>query len=436
MLLLWLGFAGVVTLAGQPDSTEQVREGLSAAQIFAAADAAQAADRTDDAVQLFAALEHDPDPEVRAEARFRKGMMLSGKQRYREAALAFRALLDEKPDAARVRLELARVLAALGDDAGARRAVRQAQSIGLPDAVAVTVDQFALALRSSRALGGAVQIAVAPDSNINRATQARTLDTVIAPLTLSRDARAQSGVGLRLAGQGYGRIAVSPGLTVLPRFSTLGNLYRRSQFNDVSASMLLGLEWQRKQDRLSPSIGKTWRWYGGHPYAQTDSLSFDWIHPIGRQNQMVAHGGAARASYRANDLQNGGLYDASIGFDRAVSPRTGYGLRLSGYRQTAADPGYAAASAGVGATSWFQMKRVDLTADVGLNRLEGDARLILFTDRRREWLLSTSLGVTLRQLTVRGFAPLVQVGAERNWSTVGLYDYRRTTVKLGVVRAF
>jgi hypothetical protein len=30
----------------------------------------------------------------------------------------------------------------------------------------------------------------------------------------------------------------------------------------------------------------------------------------------------------------------------------------------------------------------------------------------------------------------VQAGAERNWSTVGLYHYRRTTVKFRVVRAF
>src|SRR5690606_41624939 len=117
---------------------------------------------------FYDGVSHDPDIEIRTVARFRKGMLLAQLGRNADAAVEFRALLDEKPDAARVRLELARVLAVLGDEAGARRALRQAQAAGLPADVVSVVDQVAAALRSDRRAGGSVQIGFAPVRQICR----------------------------------------------------------------------------------------------------------------------------------------------------------------------------------------------------------------------------------------------------------------------------
>ena len=170
------------------------------------------------------------------------------------------------------------MLAAMGNESAARREIRQAQAGGLPDDVAITVDQFARALRSTRQWGGSIEVALAPDTNVNRATQARTLDTVIAPLTLSEDARARSGVGLKLAGQALrARIELGDSWALLPRIASAGTLYRAKEFNDISGSALLGVEWRRGRDRLSPSVGRTWRWYGGMPYARTATISMDWL---------------------------------------------------------------------------------------------------------------------------------------------------------------
>ncbi|RDE05815.1 porin family protein [Sphingomonas aracearum] len=436
MMLPIVGPAPVMLVQEQAERSPAMATGLSPAQMFALADSARGEKQFDDALALYAALAQDPDADVRAEARFRRGMLLAELGRYADAATAFRAVLDEKPDVARVRLELARVLALLGDEAGARRAVRQAQATGLPADVAATVDQFARALRSTRPFGGSVQVALAPDSNINRATQARTLDTVIAPLTLSRDARARSGLGARIAGQGYVRVPITDTLSLLPRASALGSFYRQRDFNDVSASALVGLEWRRAQDRWSPSVGFTQRWYGGRRYARTRSATLDWLHPLGRQAQLVVHGGAAETTYLRNSLQDGGLFDAAIGYERAVTARSGYGLTLSGYRQTARDRGYATVSGGLTISTWQDVGRTTFLLSSGINRLEGDERLFLFPERRREWLMNSSISATLRQLAVRGFAPTLRLALERNRSSVGLYAYRRVAGDIGIVRAF
>lgn len=419
-----------------PVSAQTRLDGLSATDLFVLADRARAAGQSDDAAAIYDALTRDANADVRAEARYRKGMMLADARRFAEAAVAFRALLDEKPDAVGARLELARMLAALGDEPAARREIRQAQAGGLPDDVAITVDQFARALRSTRRFGGSIEVALAPDTNVNRATQARTLDTVIAPLTLSEDARARSGVGLKLAGQAFARIDLTDRLALLPRISGAGAFYRAEEFNDVSGSALLGVEWRIGKDRLSPSVGQTWRWYGNAPYARTATISIDWLHPMGRVGQLLVHGGASRADYRRNDLQDGALYDLSVGIERAVTERSGFGLTLAAYRQTARDPGYATVSVGASTVAWRDFGQVTLIATSGLHRLEGDARLFLFADRRREWLLRATGAAKFRQATVAGFAPVVRLVLERNQSTVGLYDYRRIALEVGIGRAF
>jgi len=417
-------------------ATQNSSAELSAADMFALADKARAVGHPEDAGAIYDALTQDANADVRAEARFRKGMMLADARQYADAAVAFRAVLDEKPDAVGARLELARMLAAVGDERSARRAIRQAQASGLPEDVAATVEQFAQALRSPRRFGGAFEVALAPDSNINRATQARTLDTVIAPLTLSDDARAQSGLGLKLAGQGFVRIDLSDQLALLPRIAGDGTFYREQIFNDASGSALLGLEWRNGKDRLSPSIGQTWRWYGGVPYARTSAISLDWLHGLGPRAQLLGHGGASRANYLRNDLQDGALYDLALSIERAMSTRSGLGVTISGYRQTARDPGYSTVSGGVSLVAWQDIGKTTLVASTAAYRLVGDERLFLFADRRREWLLKASVGATFRQITIAGFAPKARLLMERNYSTVGLYDYRRVSVEFGVARAF
>jgi tetratricopeptide (TPR) repeat protein len=410
---------------------------LSAAQLFDIADQARAAGRDPDAEAIYKALAQDPTVTVRSEARFRLGMMYADQKHYTDAALAFRAILDEQPEAARVRLELARVLTARGDEGGARAQLRQAQASGLPPEVALVVDRFQSALRSNKTFGGSFEAALAPDSNINRATDAKTLDTVIAPLTLSQDARQQSGVGAHLTGQVFAKLRLSPQVALVPRLSGDGTFYKHSEFNDLSGSALMGLEWQPgAKDRLMPSAGMTWRTYGGHPYAHTFTADMRWTHGLGRRAQLDTSFSFGSTSYLKNALQDGELYNLGVTLERALSARGGFGISLSGTRQTARDRGYATASGGLTLLAWRDMGKTTLFANTTIRRLEADAQIFPFTDRRKEWFLRAGLGGTFRQIEIAGFSPVVRVAYERNISTVGIYDYHRVNVDFGITRAF
>jgi hypothetical protein len=405
--------------------------------LFALADEARTSGRLDEAEAILRALAKDPDIELRTEARFRLATLLVQQGKKRAAAVALRQILDEKPDATRVRVELARILADLGDVGAASRQLRQVQTGALPADVARAVDQFATALRSRRPYGASFEVAIAPDSNINRATEVRTLNTVIAPLELSRDARSRSGVGLKLAGQAFARISLSNGLALLPRLTGSADLYRYGRFNDVSLGAQLGLEHNLgTRDRITVSGGEGGRWYGGTPYARTHALSVDWLHSLGRTEQLSWGLSVAKADYRLNALQDGTLLDSNLTYERALTPGSGGSLSIGATRQAARDPGYSYVSAGATSLYYRDFGGATLFGSASIRRLEGDERLFLFPERRRDWLSRLTLGGTFRRLAVSGFAPVARLTLERNRSTVGLYDYRRTAVEMGVGRAF
>nr|WP_246870136.1 surface lipoprotein assembly modifier [Novosphingobium sp. SG707] len=400
------------------------------------AERALAARDADTASTIYAALEHDPNPSLRNEASFRHANLLKKQGRLTEAALLLRTILDSEPNAQPARLELADVLAQMGDLTAARRELRQAQAGGLPPQVAQVVKQYAAALRSRKPWGGSFELALAPDSNINRATSATTLDTVIAPLNLSQDARQQSGLGVKESSQIYGRLDLGKSFTLVPRVSSQATLYQSSQFNDISASAQLGLEYRHRADRITPSAGYTWRWYGGNIYARTQSLSLDWLHPAGKRAQIDTTISLNRVRYATNSLQDGMIYTAAVSYERALSARSGASVTLSANRQTARDPGYATASGAVGGVYWHDFGKTTLFATASGSRLGADARLFLFPERRTDWYLRGGIGAVWRKVEVAGFSPVVRVAYERNWSTVGIYDFRRVTTDVGITRSF
>jgi len=435
LLALGLIAAPVSAEASDPQRVETIR-GVSAAQLFDLAERAEREGNPATAETIYKGLEQDPNLDTRNEARFRHGQLLVRQRKLADAATLYRAILDEKPDAQRIRLELAGVLQRMGDLGGARRAIRQAQAGQLPPDVARVVDQYAAALRSLKRFNASVEVSLAPSNNINRATSATTLDTILAPFQLSDDARAHSGVGIKLGGQASARLPLNRKLNLTARVSALASLYRDSSFDDWQGSAEAGVEAALGRARLRPLIGRSYRYYGTRLYATSDSASLAIDRPIGRRAQLDAKLGTASADYRLNDLQDGRIYNASLTYERALTERAGGSIGISFERQGARDPGYATKAGAIEFLAWRDTGRMTLYATGSVSRLVADARLTLFPERRKEWQYRTVLGATLRQFTVANFAPVVRVSYERNQSTVGIYDYRRLGAEIGISRAF
>jgi hypothetical protein len=408
---------------------------LSGHELLVLAERAEKADRLLIAERVYEALSHDKDQDVRAEALWRHGRMLSRVGRKTEAALKLRRLLDERADAHIARLELAAILTHLGDEQAARRELRAVRTGKLPPYVASLVDRWSQALRASKPVGLSVEVAIAPDTNINRATTSDALGTVLGDFQIDPNS-ANSGVGLATQVSAYRRVELSPSLRVLARVTTLSNLYREKQFNLVAAEVVAGPEFSVGSTQVSLEAGASGTWYGGSPFLRQGRLTATGRRPFGARTAGTARASISRVTNLPNALQDGRSMSMSLSAERALSRRNGMFVHGSVERFHAIEPAYATFAWKAGLHGWHDLGRLTVLAGIEFGKLAADERLFLLPERRRDTYSKLSLGVTIRSLTFASIAPFVRLSREANRSNIAFYDYRRTRTELGFSRAF
>jgi hypothetical protein len=220
------------------------------------------------------------------------------------------------------------------------------------------------------------------------------------------------------------------------RLSADADLYRRTRFDDVSAGVQVGPEYDSGRDRIQLSAGPTWRWYGMDPYSFALGVNASWQHPVGKRAQMRVSGAVSHVDNRRNDLQDAESYLVGVSLDRAFSARFGGGAQAFATREDARDPGYATTSGGLSLYAFREIGRTTAVVTLGYSRLEADERLFLYPRRRIDDRFSASIAGTFRSLRIGGFAPLARLRWERNVSTVEIYDYARISAEFGITSAF
>ena len=396
----------------------------------------ESAGQTDRATRVYEALTVDADIDIRAEARFRLARMAIGRKDWTRAALLLRRILDDRPDAAPARLSLAQVLAEIGDENAALRELRAVQAGGLPIEVARMVHRFSEALRARKPFGAGLEIALAPDTNINSATARDSLGTVIGDFEIDSTAKAKSGLGISLRGNAYVRHAISEPVSMLARMTSTADVYRDREANHVSLDFGVGPELRLGAARLNVEAGFARRWYGMKPFEQRLRAEANGAIPLGRRGVARPRVFVSSVNNSRNDLQDGTIWGGEIGFEHALGSRSGIALSLLGERASLRDPGYSTKAWRGHVLGWRELGRATVHASASCGRLTADDRLALLPERREDQYWRLSLGASMRQLQLNGFAPLIRLSVERNRSKVAFYDFRRRRVELGVARAF
>ncbi len=435
-LVLALSGAAAAQTPPATDGAESVTLDAPALFHFAEASAADGDFAATEAA--YRALTEDPNPEYRTEARFRLARLLADQlARPEEAAFQLRRILAEKPGASAVRLALARIETQLGHRGAAARELRAAEAAGLPPDVERMVRFFSYALLAAKPVGGSLELAASADSNINRATRSDTLGTVLGDFVLGSDARARSGWGFSAQAQGFVRTGIDRNATLLAEASLAAELHPHAgQFEDVVLALRLGPEYASGADRITLSAGPVWRWFGRMPYSRALSISAIWQHPLGKRAQLRANLGVLLIDNLRNDLQDGATVSLGVSLDRQLGAKGGAGLQLTAIRTDADDRGYGDNTVSTAAYAFRAFGRLTGVVTLGYSHLEGDARLVLYPRRRVDDRTSLVASLTWRRSTLARFAPFIRLRAERNRSTVELYDYRRTAGELGLSASF
>jgi tetratricopeptide (TPR) repeat protein len=416
--------------AGQPGCRQ-----LTAAQLFAEADARAAQGDLAGAAELLQALTQDPHVELRSEARFRLAAVREKLGDLKGAAQALRDLLAEQPGANPARLELARILSRLGDTKAARAEIARAEAAGIPPDVEQNVRRFASTLRTTKRRGLTVELTAGPDSNVNRSTGSLFIDTIIAPFELDADARRQSAFGFTASARGYSRDRIA-GATILSNAGVRADLSTKPRFNDVQLALDSGPEVALGKLRVRPAFLYERRWFGGDLFSSGVGGEVELLAPLGGKAQLGLSASHVRQNIAKNSGQDGWRTALNADLTRALGLAT----------TARASVRYAAVNARVDPESLRQLggglliahqwRPITLFGEVDYSRTHGIAPQFLFGKTRRDHRWDVIAGALFNRANVAGFTPLLRVTHSDSRANIVLYDFRRTRLDVGITRSF
>ena len=228
-------------------------------------------------------------------------------EKFDEAIAAFRAILVDRPELVRVRLELARAFFLKEEDTLARRHFEQVLAGDVPQAVAANIARFLRIMRARRRWEAQFGAAIAPDSNLNAASGARTIYLDFLgqrlPFTRQGDIAPESGLGLSLWGGGEHQYPLSQALRLRSGANASVRDYKGRDFDRQSLSAHLGprrLIGARTEASLLATVDR--QWTAGMPETDRFGLRLEGAHRLTPRLALNARASAARRNCRDCNL--------------------------------------------------------------------------------------------------------------------------------------
>ena len=366
---------------------------------------------------------------------------------YDEAIKTFRDILVNRPGLMRVRLELARTFFLKGQDGLARRHFELVLAAGPPVPVAINIQRFLAIMRARKRWTGYFGFAIAPDSNLNAASQSEVIyiDTVFGRLPFQRegDFGARSGFGLSMWGGGEYQRPLSERLRLRVGSDVAVREYPGGDFDQTFLAAHAGPRWLLGPITDFSLLATTQRqWLGGRPYIDESGVRLE----INRRllPRLAARGTAAwreRDCRLHCDFRDGPVNDFTLGLAWTPAPVLRVHMTVGYVRDHAALEHWRNLSRWVRVgTSLALPLGFTLGTSAQMNRIyydgEGRGHLTLDGRPRRDRIRSFSISVLNRGFTLFGFSPQLALINEARLTNAQAQDYDRNRAELRFVRQF
>ena len=366
---------------------------------------------------------------------------------YDKAITAFRRILVDRPELVRVRLELARAFFLNGQDGLARRHFEAVLAGGVPPPVAANIRAFLNAMQARKRGTGYFGAAIAPDSNLNAASESEIIyiDTVFGrlPFTREGDIGARSGFGLSMWGGGEfqhpdphnERLRLRVGADVAVRE------YAGKDFDQTFLASHVGPRWLASPITEFSLLGTAQRqWLGNRPYADEFGARLE----VDRRltSRLWARGTAAvRNRDHQHDFLDGPLTDFTLTLAWTPAPVLRVHWTLGYQSDHAASEHWRNLSRWVRVgTSLALPLGFTLGTSVQMRRTHydgsGQAHLTLRGRQRFDRTRTFTLSVLNRAFTLFRFSPQLAVVHEARLTNAQAQDYERNRAELRFVRQF
>lgn len=385
---------------------------------------------------LSLALADDPSS---AEALFLMGEIESRQKKFAEAIPYYRKIIVNHPSLVRVRLDLARALFETGDDDAAEYNFHLALAEGnLPDTVIDNVERYLAIIRSRKRFVYSLDLGVAPDTNINKATTSDRVTLFGLPFALSPQARQQSGVGITGTIDGEYRAPLQPDLRLRTGATLYGLKYPSNKaFDDAQARGRIGPQWFFERGDISVLGIASKRWYGEQAYSVGVGGRLEGQYWLTKQLLLSSYVEGVSTSYDTQKFLNGYYIDQGNFLDYYITP--------SSFVRGSIGVGYQSAESDV-FSNWYyklglayqQEFAYGITVNVApeVQWWNYQATDPLFGVRRADRQYFAKISLYKRDFTIFGFAPVLSYSYTTNQSNESLFKYNRNQFQLGFTRQF
>ena len=350
------------------------------------------------------------------------------------AAERFEAVLALRPGLTAVRLDLARAYYLAGIDDKARYHFSLSQAEELPSSVEATVEEFLRRIDARKRWSVSVSASVLPET---RRAEREVIRIGGVPFRLAEDARTPSGTGALLSAGASFSPRLTDDLRGVLGASAGAEIYRNSQWNDVTVSSDVGLARLFDQGTVSAGVRLVRRWTGGDGYNRGAG---PWVRARRRLTDSTHLDASLSARYDEHDTQHerdGWRVAASPRVVRALDGRTSLEVHANLEVVSANRDNHGSRLFGLGAAAARAFAGgLSVSASFSVYIRQHSAPDPLFGRRRTDRNLRLGIRVLHRSLRYRGFAPYVGYSIERNRSNIPVQEYRRHGVRLGVSRTF
>ncbi len=363
---------------------------LSPAELLVLAEKLVSDGKYDEARPLVAALRAAPSMAI--PYNFLDGMIAMKNGDAGTATSRFRAILKDNPDQTRVRLELAKALLMQGKYSAADYHLRLAMNDeGLPEDISRMIGNARSVIRSKRKFRFGFDFGFAPDTNINSATAAETVDINFGPnrvpISLDDTARARSGMGATASLYAGMRLPVGGAVSLVSDFDADSVTYKNNDFSDYSLQFAAGpeLALSDRTDVRLQGVG-LYRWYGGKVAAKQFGAKVTLQHEFGRSQRVAFQIDTRRTASELNTGYTGWQLGANATFEQVVGRSAILSASLLARRDTMRADFYSSKTLGMNVGIGAELPwgiNAGLSGGVIWSHYD-DPQLVFSTERRKD----------------------------------------------------
>ena len=438
------GAAADVAAATVPtcDDSGQCHVRVTPTQLLAKAESLIHAKQYQAALPLVDAL--GQVPELRMQQQFLAGYIAIETGDIKGAIKKFRSILDENPGQTRVRLELARAYLLSGKEASADYHFRLAQNDeNLPDEIAKTIRNTRSILRDQRIWRFSFDFGFAPDTNINGATDAETIDInfgpIKLPLQLDENARKRSGVGQTAGFSGGIRVKANDRLALLIDADSKIINYKGEEADDIVVQVAAGPELRiARYSSVSLQAVGLQRWYGGRLATREYGARFGYQQALSEGQRVGVELDARRTESQISNAYSGWQLGANATYEHLVGKSMIASASLFARRDLLNADGFSSFNYGVNLGIGGELPfGLNAGVSASVSRSEFDAPLLLYsTENRQDWRGFARAYIGSRKMKFLGFSPSIDYNYSRVDSNYDLYEMSRHRVNFKFARYF